>query len=67
MEKERDRERGRHGVGWGGVVWGREAAEKVGRKNRERNKTSEQRERQRRALTELRKGHAAPFRAHYHS
>ena len=54
-ERERERERER------------ETAEKVERRNTERNKTSEQREMQRRAFTELRKGHAAPFRAHYHS
>lgn len=56
---------------------GGEAAEKVERKKKkikrererqgERNKTSEHRESQRRAFIEFRKGHAAPFRAHYHS
>lgn len=58
-DEERERERHR--------LCKREDAEKVARKSRERNKTSEHRERQRRAFIEFRKGHAAPFRAHYHS
>lgn len=65
MDCARERERERGG----------EAAEKVERKKKnqererwgERNKTSEHRESQRRAFIEFRKGHAAPFRAHYHS
>lgn len=57
MEKERES----HGLGE------RERLQKRWRGRTERGVRQVNSEKDRRAFTEFRKGHAAPFRAHYHS